>query len=432
MNWTSPLEFQQQDFLSRWQIAGAQLLSVHAVPHCYRERLPAPMSSDGKTLRQKLQHLLPEQIRLDRIWTCTAERVARQPVAELTWSIDAALSAGASTAVCLARDPDLTSEWVIAGFIPLDEGLTQRSDRGLVRADRLLYGGGLGAYLTMPPSTSDAATRQRLVAGAQHVDPLAHSTNGQLLACSCEDNRLRVWQISTVRPGDRSVNGSPAPPAGLTLTQRSLIQGQGKLLHAFPCSAGSVRSLAFSASSDRHAPRYLASGTYGGTVTTWDLDTGECVASFRDPTKGIDAIAVSADGVYLATASLDSKIRLWDLATQSVRYAAPTGPAGVCTLAFSTERPWLAVGCQSGTISVWDRETGYPISQFVAHASRVDTINFSADGATLYSESIEPVAKLWQLPAGSRIDTIADRPQGTMSLQLQPDSEEVSFEIFAP
>lgn len=196
-----------------------------------------------------------------------------------------------------------------------------------------------------------------------------------------------------------------------------------------------MRVLAFSAviaAGDGGSVAYLASATYGGLVTVWDLERGCAIATLQDPSQGVDAIAVSADGVYLATASLDGKVRLWDLAARTIRYAAATEPHGVSALAFSPHHPWLAVGSQSGTISLWERETGYPISQFAGHATRIDALTFGDDDATLHSESVEPVTKIWTLPRGVMLTTRAERPQGSLVLEVQPEDGGIDFEIFAP
>lgn len=205
MDWTSPLEFQQQDFLNRWQ-AGPQYLSGGGVPHCHSERLRAPISSSGDALQGALRAILPPTVRLDRLWPCTTERAATRPVGELAWSIDAALAAGASVAVCLARDGALPTEWIVAGFVPLALGLGDRAGGvdgvgggNTVRADRLLYGGGLVAYLQSLEAAAAMPALQRLVASAQHVEPLTYSTDGRLMACSCGDGQLRVWWVEVRR-----------------------------------------------------------------------------------------------------------------------------------------------------------------------------------------------------------------------------------------
>ncbi|GAB4341017.1 MAG: hypothetical protein Fur0042_02120 [Cyanophyceae cyanobacterium] len=433
MDWTSPLEFQQQDFLRRWQ-ASPQHLSDGGVPHCHSERLRAPMSSGGDALQETLRAILPPSVRIDRLWPCTTERRSDRPVGELAWSMDAALVAGASVAVCLARDEALPTEWIVAGFVPLVLGLGDRTggsgiDGNTVRADRLLYGGGLAAYLQSLETVGTLGGLQRLVASAQHVEPLTYSADGRLMACSCNDGRLRVWRVEVRRLREFS----PSPFGGVGMpSARPLVRGTGRLWRSLPCPAGSVRVLAFSAASDRVPVGYLASGTYGGLVTVWDLEGGRAIATLQDPSKGVDAIAVSADGTYLATAALDSKVRLWDLAARTVRYAAATGPHGVSALAFSPHQPWLAVGDQTGAIAVWERDTGYPISQFAGHTTRIDALTFGEEEATLHSESVEPVAKTWKLPRGTLLNTRAERPQGSLTLEVQPEDEGIDFEIFAP
>jgi WD40 repeat protein len=56
----------------------------------------------------------------------------------------------------------------------------------------------------------------------------------------------------------------------------------------------------------------IATGSLDGTITLWDVSTGQQALTIRGPMEGVTAVAFSRDGKRLASACLDGTARVWD------------------------------------------------------------------------------------------------------------------------
>ena len=73
--------------------------------------------------------------------------------------------------------------------------------------------------------------------------------------------------------------------------------------------------------------RWIASGSWDGTVRLWDAATGEPCATLPHPGVVRD-LAFGPDGTWLVTGGeQDDRLRIWDVATARVRkeIAVPAG-----------------------------------------------------------------------------------------------------------
>lgn len=60
--------------------------------------------------------------------------------------------------------------------------------------------------------------------------------------------------------------------------------------------------------------RRAVSGSGGGTLMVWDLETGRAVLTLPGHNRGGDAVAVAPDGRRVVSAS-DRTLKMWDLET---------------------------------------------------------------------------------------------------------------------
>jgi WD40 repeat protein len=152
-----------------------------------------------------------------------------------------------------------------------------------------------------------------------NVRDVAFSPDGSLLAISCFDHTVRVWDVAT-------------------RTERHVLKG-----HTVP-----VYAVAFSADG-----ALLASADQGDTVRLWDTAT---FLELKDLPHGskVHRLAFSPDGTRLATACADNTIRLWDVGSGQ-EVAELRGHANyVHALAWSPDGTRLVSGSGDFTVRVWD------------------------------------------------------------------------------
>ena len=153
--------------------------------------------------------------------------------------------------------------------------------------------------------------------------------------------------------------------------------------------------------------RFLASGSFDGTVRLWNIDTGEQTAVFTGHRSFIENIAVSPDGkTVVSGGTWDTTIILWDVETgkQIKRHSkyhdnlfrrlkiyfdrsrTMPDPNAIEALAFSADGKTFASGHRDGTIRIWDAATGRKRKTIGVHNNEgIESLTYSPDGKTLAS-----------------------------------------------
>ena len=167
-----------------------------------------------------------------------------------------------------------------------------------------------------------------------------------------------------------------------------------------------ITALAFSPDGKK-----LVSGTMGGKVQMWDVETGVELAPFlagqnmdeaakRNPAKmrvtvsyqdPITTLTLSSDGTLLAVGS-QQKIRLLGSSKQP---RLKDVPHSTQSLAFSPDDTVLVAGLRNGEIELLDMTTGEKITTLNGHTATVGTLVFSPDGKTLVSTGQDGTILVW-------------------------------------
>jgi WD40 repeat protein len=302
------------------------------------------------------------------------------------------------------------------------------------------------------------------------------SPDGQLLASSCPDQTVRLWDVKTgqeravlkghiglVRSVAFSPDGRWLASGGSDTKVKVWDASSGQERHSLIGHARAVRSVAFSpdgqwlAESSDEGTVWLCDSTSGrelralkghncplirvafspdgkelfsvsqdGMVKRWDPVSGQELSTFKGPPfpSGLPdrpntLVALSPDGQRLARVT-GHKIQMWDVASGQELYTVTGDSESLMCIAFSPDGQRL-VSSGSNTVKVWDAANGAELRTLTGHSAGAYCVAFSPDGRRIVSASGDKTIKVWDVATGQELRSLPN--MGTRSLAFTPDGQ---------
>src|SRR6266446_6095413 len=179
---------------------------------------------------------------------------------------------------------------------------------------------------------------------------------------------------------------------------------------------------------------YIASGSDDKTVQVWQVEdstatTFKHVLTYRGHTNWVSAVAWSPDGKRIASGSDDRTVHVWDMENHVGVYRGHS--RWVNTLAWSPDGKYIASGGNDGTVRVWDTVTLHTVLIYRGHAFGVNALAWSPHGARIASCSGDNAVRVWDVATGNTdliyhghtgcVNTIAWSPDGTRIASASKD-----------
>ncbi len=161
-----------------------------------------------------------------------------------------------------------------------------------------------------------------------------------------------------------------------------------------------ITSVAFS----RDGRRAISGSCYFSSAVVWNVENGQAIREFPDQPCILDVL-YGPDETTIVSAANEGSITEWDVETgEWVRqFVGHDGP--VWSLDLSPDNRTMASGSSDGTVIIWDYATGNMLRRFEGHMGWVFDVEFSPDGERLYSASADGTVREWQV-SGWELDDL--------------------------
>ncbi|WP_082390279.1 peptidoglycan-binding protein [Ornatilinea apprima] len=140
-------------------------------------------------------------------------------------------------------------------------------------------------------------------------------------------------------------------------------------------------------------------------VSLWNFNTLEWIRDFELPANNtyITAIALNPDSSALAVAQTNT-ISVMDVNTNTI-ITQVTAEATINQIAFDPSGCLLAAGDNNGNLYLIDAKNRKLLSNWAAHAGRINNLSFSQDGRLLMSQAEDGSVRLWGQAGASALPT---------------------------
>jgi WD40 repeat protein/serine/threonine protein kinase len=281
----------------------------------------------------------------------------------------------------------------------------------------------------------DAATGQPVTEPMRHRRTVSFaqvSPDGRRIVTGSRDGTARIWNAQSGEPLTESLTQVGTPrfsPDGKRVLTTSATGApclwdveSGHAFGRLMRHSGYVRSAQFSPDGKR-----ILTASWDKTARVWDAQNGRPVGEPMRHGGYVWAAEFSRDGARVVTASADKTARVWDAETgqplteplqhPSEVISAKFSPDGLRIVTVSADSAAWSKGAASNasgglgivTVSagnaarVWDARSGETLIGPMAHASRIQSVQFSPDGNQVLTASWDNTARLWDARTGNRL-----------------------------
>ncbi|MFD0276012.1 protein kinase [Kitasatospora sp. NPDC127111] len=314
---------------------------------------------------------------------------------------------------------------------------------GALRAlgDRTVRTGVRGAWPARSLRTGNDESRK-----ASSVRAVALTPDARTGARADFDGQIQLWNLGTGRrervidTGHWSVSLVQFSPDGQRLV--SLGHAGGGSVQTWSVETGEClatlpfRGLTRAALSADGRFAFVVEET-AMTMSLWDLAEGRELQRLAAPERKITSVSLGADGRLALTCGRENVIRLWDLPSGRCVQAVPAPSLTFNTATLSPDGSFVlsvegyrdpampdARGPESvlGRLHVWDATTGDRLRTFDAGSRHGTSLAISADGQFALSFGTESEVRLWELATGRCLRTLGGHMQTVPALAVTPDT----------
>ncbi|CAI5473903.1 unnamed protein product [Closterium sp. Yama58-4] len=268
--------------------------------------------------------------------------------------------------------------------------------------------------------------KRRLTGHGGFVQDVVISSDGQFALSGSWDSTLRLWDLNTGATTRRFVGHTKdVLSVAFSVDNRQIVSGSrdrsiklwntlGECKYTMndaDAHQGWVSCVRFS---PVNTQPIIVSAGWDKVVKVWNLTNCKLRQNLLGHTGYVNTVTVSPDGSLCASGGKDGVAMLWDLAEGKRLYSLDAGDI-IHSLCFSPNRYWLCAATQS-SIKIWDLESKSLVdtlvpdfelvrsrgagAEFKGQTPYCVSLNWSADGATLYGGYTDGYIRVWTVGRG--------------------------------
>jgi hypothetical protein len=125
--------------------------------------------------------------------------------------------------------------------------------------------------------------------------------------------------------------------------------------------------------------RWVASGSWDGTVRVWEVSSGRCVWVGEGHTGWVWQCGLFAGWAVGGLGERDRTVRVWEVSSGRCAWVGEGHTDWVRSVVFSPDGRWVASGSGDRTVRVWEAVSGRP-GRALAYDAAPAGVGFARDG----------------------------------------------------
>lgn len=254
-------------------------------------------------------------------------------------------------------------------------------------------------------------TPRAITTGKACVYAFAFTSDGKLLAATCADNTLRIWNVESGSE-IHSVAGACGPVSFCPSTTMVTCATPDNRIKIIDADSGvEVKTIGgnqdkICAISFASSGKTVVAGSADQRVKIWDIETGKDLRTIAWHIRPISALRHSPDGRQIVTSSWDGTIKFWDVNSSTEVRSISGHKEEISGFCFSPDGKYVAsieacvasCGVNSHALKIWDASDGKMLKHLWVSKQGLTSVSFSSEGRYLAVASRDGTIKIYDFP----------------------------------